>query len=306
MPEKVNVMIDLNIDGDCTNMGALSLLHEYANQGKVRILATTACFNSPLATGCIKAINRYYGRGELPVGILHCQNETHPTPFMKPVNETFCKNKPDGEDAPDTVEVLRRALAQEPDGSVTFVVAGCFASAAALLQSAPDSISPLSGQDLCNRKIKRLVAMAGQFPTFDEIFAENNIRVQIPAAKYVMKHWENELVLSGFEIGIRTLSLLEFRLNGPDDHPLKMMYVINDGEKEWYMEGNPSYDQTAVMEAVEPGKYFDYHAFGHINVTDKEGYTIWEAIEGGKQTYLMPKVPLNEVAKVINGMFLPK
>lgn len=306
MSEKVNVLIDVNIDGDCTNMGALSVLHEYVNQDKARILATTACFNSPLATGCIKAVNRYYGRSDLPVGILHCQNETHPTPFMKTVNETFCRDKPNGEDAPDTVEVLRRALAQEPDGSVTFVVAGCFASAAALLQSDPDDISPLSGQDLCDRKIKRLIAMAGQFPTFDETFAENNIRVQIPAARYVIEHWKNELVLTGFEIGIRTRSLLDFRLYGPDDHPLKMMYVINDGDKNWYMDGNPSFDQTAVMEAVEPGKYFNYHAYGHINVTEKEGITIWEAAEGGKQTYLLPKVPFDEVGKVIDNMIFPK
>ena len=304
MSEQVNVLLDLNIDGDCTNLGALSVLHVYANQGKARILATTACFNSPLATGCIKAINTYYGRPDLPVGILHRQNETHPTPFMKPVNETFRPEHPDGEEAPDSVTVMRRALAQEPDGSVTFVVVGCLASAAALLQSGPDDISPLSGQELCDRKIKRLVAMAGEFPTFNETFGENNIVVQIPAAQYVTEHFTGELVLSGYEIGIRTRSLKEFRLHGSDDHPLKMMYVINDGEG--FTEGNPSWDHTAVMEAVEPGKYFDLHKPGRIEVTEKEGLTVWREEEGGKQTYLMPKVPFDEVAGVINDMIFPE
>ena len=304
MSEQVNVLLDLNIDGDCTNLGALSVLHVYANQGKARILATTACFNSPLATGCIKAINTYYGRPDLPVGILHRQNETHPTPFMKPVNETFRPEHPDGEEAPDSVNVMRRALAQEPDGSVTFVVVGCLASAAALLQSGPDDISPLSGQKLCDRKIKRLVAMAGEFPTFNETFGENNIVVQIPAAQYVTEHFTGELVLSGYEIGIRTRSLKEFRLHGSDDHPLKMMYVINDGEG--FTEGNPSWDHTAVMEAVEPGKYFDLHKPGRIEVTEKEGLTVWREEEGGKQTYLMPKLPFDEVAGVINDMIFPE
>ena len=304
MSEQVNVLLDLNIDGDCTNLGALSVLHVYANQGKARILATTACFNSPLATGCIKAINTYYGRPDLPVGILHRQNETHPTPFMKPVNETFRPEHPDGEEAPDSVTVMRRALAQEPDGSVTFVVVGCLASAAALLQSGPDDISPLSGQELCDRKIKRLVAMAGEFPTFNETFGENNIVVQIPAAQYVTEHFTGELVLSGYEIGIRTCSLKEFRLHGSDDHPLKMMYVINDGEG--FTEGNPSWDHTAVMEAVEPGKYFDLHKPGRIEVTEKEGLTVWHEEVGGKQTYLMPKLPFDEVAGVINDMIFPE
>lgn len=304
MSEQVNVLLDLNIDGDCTNLGALSVLHVYANQGKARILATTACFNSPLATGCIKAINTYYGRPDLPVGILHRQNETHPTPFMKPVNETFRPEHPDGEEAPDSVTVMRRALAQEPNGSVTFVVVGCLASAAALLQSGPDDISPLSGQELCDRKIKRLVAMAGEFPTFNETFGENNIVVQIPAAQYVTEHFKGELVLSGYEIGIRTRSLKEFRLHGSDSHPLKMMYVINDGEG--FTEGNPSWDHTAVMEAVEPGKYFELHKPGRIEVTEKEGLTVWREEEGGRQTYLMPKVPFDEVAGVINDMIFPE
>lgn len=304
MSEQVNVLLDLNIDGDCTNLGALSVLHVYANRNQVRILATTACFNSPLATGCIKAINTYYGRPDLPVGILHRQNETHPTPFMKPVNETFRPEHPDGEEAPDSVTVMRRALAQEPDGSVTFVVVGCLASAAALLQSGPDDISPLSGQELCDRKIKRLVAMAGEFPTFNETFGENNIVVQIPAAQYVTEHFTGELVLSGYEIGIRTRSLKEFHLHGSDDHPLKMMYVINDGEG--FTEGNPSWDHTAVMEAVEPGKYFDLHKPGRIEVTEKEGLTVWHEEEGGKQTYLMPKLPFDEVAGVINDMIFPE
>lgn len=304
MFEKKNVLLDLNIDGDCTNLGALSVLHVLANQGKARILATTACFNSPLATGCIKAINRYYGRGDLPVGILHRQGPTHPTPFMKPVNETFCPDHPDGEDAPDSVEVMRKALAAEPDDSMTFVVVGCFASAAALLQSGPDEYSPLTGQELADRKICRLVAMAGQFPTYgDKTFGENNVAVQVPAAQYVVEHWTKELVLTGYEIGIRTRSLKEFRFHGNEDHPLRMMYQINDGE-EGFLEGNPSWDHTAVLEAVEPGRYFNCHEFGRIDV-DEQGVTTWVPDATRKHSYFLPKIPLEEVAAEINTLIFP-
>lgn len=304
MSEKTNVLLDLNIDGDCTNLGALAVLHVLADQNKANILSTTACFNSPLATGCIKAINSYYGRGNIPVGILHRQEPTHPTPFMKPVNETFRPEHPDGEDAPDTVEIMRKTLAALPDDSAVMAVVGCFASAAALLQSGPDSISPLTGQELAERKIRRIVAMAGQFTTFgDGSFGENNIVVQIPAAKYVVEHWNKELVFSGYEIGIRVRTLKEFREHGSERHPLRMIYRIHNGE-DGAPEGNPSWDHTAVMEAVSPGRYFNRHEFGRIKVDD-QGITTWHDDPKCKHTYLLPKTPLEDVAAEINTLIFP-
>ena len=305
MSEKKKIFMDINIDGDCTNLGALAVLNVLKNLGEAEIIGTTACFQSPLATGCIKAINSYYGNGELPVGILHRQEETHPTPFMKPVNEKFRPEFPDGEDAPDTVDVMRKVLSEQEDESVILVVTGCFASVEALLKSGADEYSPLSGQELAERKISSIFAMAGAFPTFgeDEHFGENNIIVQIPAAKYVTQHWKKELVLSAYEIGIRTRSLFEFSYHGSEDHPLKMMYYIHNGGSN--TQGNPSWDHTAVLDAVRPGKYFDRHEYGDIEVTD-EGVTVWHKKEGGKHSYLLPKVPFDDVAAEINDMIFPE
>ena len=298
------IFIDLNIDGDCTNLGALSVLHVLAGKGEAEILGTTACFDSPLAAGCIKALNRYYGKPELPVGILHCQEATHPTPFMEPVNEKFCPENPCGEDVTDTVDVMRKVLAAQEDDSVTLVIVGCFASFAALLQSGADGYSPLSGQELAERKIKSVVVMGGSFDTFgDEPFPENNIAVQVPAAKYVTEHWQKELVLSAYEIGIRTRSLKEFRLFGSREHPLQMMYEINDGDG--FKEGNPSWDHTAVLEGVFPGRYFDRHEYGHIEITD-DGHTVWHEQSDGRHTYLLPKEPLDKVAALINDLIFPE
>lgn len=307
-----NILLDLNIDGDCTNLCSLAILNILTNRKDARMLATTACFNSPLATGCVKAINHYYGHDDVPVGILHRQNATHPTPFMKPVNETFCPDHPNGEEAPDTVDVMRKALAAEEDGSVVLVVVGCFASFAALLQSLPDDISPLSGQELAERKISRVVAMAGHFPIFEgeKVQAENNVKVQIPAAQYAAQHWKGELVFTDWGLGVRTKSLKEFRTHGSSEHPLRMMYRINDGDdteqsNPWFADGNPSWDQTAVLEAVYPGKYFSYHEFGQV-IVDDAGYTIWQKSIDGKHTYLLPKLPLDDVAATVNDLVFPE
>lgn len=304
LKEKVKVLLDLNIDGDCTNLCSLAVLNILANRGDADILATTACFKSPLATGCIKAINRYYGHPDIPVGILHRQEATHPTPFMKPVNVKFCPDFPDGEDVEDTVDVMRRVLAAQEDDSVVLTVVGCFASVEALLRSEPDEISALDGQTLAEKKISKIVVMGGGFPTFGskEQFAENNIAVQVPAAQYVAEHWKKPLILSAYEIGIRTLSLREFRYFGSDDHPLHMMYVINNGDG--FVNGNPSWDQTAVLESVYPGRYFYYHREGKLSVTD-DGRTILDDRAEGKHTYLIPKVPFESIAADINDMIFP-
>ena len=303
--EKQKVFLDINIDGDCTNLGALAVLNVLALRGEAEMLGTTACFKSPLATGCIKAINEYYGHGDVPVGILHCQDETHPTPFMKPVNEKFRSGHPDGEDCEDSVRVMRKVFSEQADGDTVLVIAGCFASFAALLQSAPDDISPLSGQELAELKIKRVVVMGGAFGTYgsNEVFPENNIYVQIPAAKYVCEHWNGELVLSAYEIGIRTRTLKEFRFHGSDRHPLKMMYDIHNGPGN--SDNNPSWDHTAVIEGVHPGKFFAYHEPGRIEITD-EGLTVWHELPGGKHTYLLPETPLEEVAAYINDLIFPE
>lgn len=306
--EKKKVLFDLNIDGDCTNLGSLAVLNILANYGEAEMLATTACYKSPLATGCIKAINRYYGHGDVPVGILHCQDETHPTAFPSYINQIYCTDNPFGEDVEDTVTVMRRALADQEDESVVFIISGCFASAAALMQSEPDDISDLSGQELCDRKVTRLVVMAGHFGTFGENqFGENNVVVNIPAAQYVVSHWTKELVLSGFEIGWRIQTLKEFRRFGPDKNPLKMIYNIHDGSLNNPTGDNPSWDHTAVLEGVHPGQHFCCHEFGRIIVNDK-GITEWHPEEGGKMTYLLPKGGngLEDVREYINTLIFPE
>ena len=303
-------LIDVSIDGDCTNLCALAVLNVLSKRGEARILASTGNLNTPLATGCIKMINEYYGDQEIPVGILHRRQEPHPSIFLEPVNEMFCPDKPDGEDAPDSVNVMRRALSEEADGSVIMLVVGCFASFADLLRSGPDAISPYSGMELAEKKISRVVAMAGQFQIFDEkVMRENNIVTDVPDAQYVMDHWKGELVLMDFELGYAIRTLKEFRFHETAACPLRLMYRLTDSDvgdvssAKWE-KGNPSWDPAAVLEAVRPGKYFAYHEYGRIEVSD-DGVTTWHEDKDGRQTYLLPKIPTEEVAAVLNDIIFP-
>ena len=99
--------------------------------------------------------------------------------------------------APDVIEVYRKALAAQPDGSVVFVTVGYLTNARDLLQSKPDRHSPLSGVDLVKKKVKRWVCMAWRFPKGREW----NIHRDAPAAIASVRDWPTPILFSGFEIG---------------------------------------------------------------------------------------------------------
>ena len=62
---------------------------------------------------------------------------------------------------PDSVAELRRLIAENP--GVTVVVVGNFYNVGALLQSAPDESSPLTGVELVRQNVSSFVLMAGSF-----------------------------------------------------------------------------------------------------------------------------------------------
>src|SRR5690606_39291538 len=66
-----------------------------------------------------------------------------------------------------------------------------------LLQSPPDEFSPLTGKELVEQKVQRLVSMAGKFPSGREF----NIHEDVKAAKQVVEHWPTQVIFSGWEIG---------------------------------------------------------------------------------------------------------
>lgn len=294
----VSVLFDMDIAGDCTNMGALAILHKLVDRGEARLLATTACYHSPYVAGCIDALNRHYGH-IVPVGTLHRQGDTEKCQFTKELCETFESAYPVGAPTEDSVDVMRRALSGEPDGSVKLVICGCLASAAALLDSEPDDISPLSGRELAAKKIKCTYVMGGQFPTYNDTpFSEANIRFQIPAAQKFCKEWPGQVIFSGYEIGCRVISFNNFTKNGSRSNPVNMAYRIHIGEKN----GTYSWDHTAVLAAVRPeAGYWRLHENGRVVVSDI-GRTSWEPDENGRQAYLLPAYDPDDVAKIIDEL----
>ena len=312
--QKKHVIFDTDIGGDCDDAGALALLHRLCQKGEADLLAVTACYASPYVAGCIDAINRYFGR-PVPVGINYfCPNNGGGV-----YAGALCENCPNGypassfgteEAPPSALSVLRRTLAEAEDNSVTLVVTGTLASMAALIKSEKDAISPLSGKELVGRKICRTVVMGGRFfeswpmviyPDGNEggepVTWEWNIKgTGYTDASAVLDNWMGELVFSSYEIGSYIKTMVGYPSRAPENDPVAMAYRIHNGGA-----GRCSWDLTAMLDAVRPGVYWNYHAFGKI-IVGEDLVTRWERSDEHRHTYLLPLADYEDVRRVIDDL----
>ena len=312
----VKLIFDTDIGGDCDDAGALALIHRLCDRGEAELLAVTHCLNSPYYAGCIDAINRYYGR-EVPVGVNYAAPPSaNPGGIYAAALTEQCPNHyptavhatPQG--AEDTLALLRRILSKAEDHSVTLVCTGTLHSMARLAASVPDNISPLSGQELIRQKLARTILMGGRFfeswpmilyesgnPTHHVMTWEYNIRGSgYENAKTVFENWPGKLVLSSYEIGSYIVSMVGYASRAPKEDPVALAYQLHNQDT-----GRCSWDHTAVLEAIRPGVYWNYHQFGQIMV-DREMVTHWHSRPDSRHTYLLPKVDYEQIRQVIDEL----
>ena len=60
------IFVDTDLGSDCDDGGALALLHALAGLGLCDIIGITYCISCESGPAAIDAINRYYGRQDIP------------------------------------------------------------------------------------------------------------------------------------------------------------------------------------------------------------------------------------------------
>src|SRR6188508_472748 len=65
----LKVIFDTDMDGDNDDVAAAAILHALADEGRVEILAMGVVSRCPQSPACLDAINTYYGRGDIPIGV---------------------------------------------------------------------------------------------------------------------------------------------------------------------------------------------------------------------------------------------
>jgi hypothetical protein len=193
-----------------------------------------------------------------------------------------------GRSAPGATSVLRRALAGQPDGSVVVVQVGFSTNLARLLDSPPDDLSPMPGDELVRRKVRLLSLMAGAFQPIDgnARYREYNIVKDVTSARALAARWPSPMAWSGFEIGIALpfpSASIERDFGYVAHHPVAEAYVRYNPPPH----DRPTWDLTSVLHAVHPDRgYFDLSPTGTVTV-EPDGSTRFVPSPEGRHRYLI-------------------
>lgn len=305
----VKLILDTDIGGDCDDAGALAMMHALADRGECEILAVTHCCRGRQYGECIEAINRYYGRADIPVGVFADSSTASDgnDVYASAIAERF----PSQAAYSDSLTLLRKTLAQAEDGEVTLAVIGSMHTMRRLLESEPDEISSLNGRELIGRKIHSTVVMGGRFhkswpepivfPDGYVVDTEFNIRDDIPSAYLVCREWPGELTMCSYEIGYPIITAQEFQKSARVSNPAAMCYRLWHERTGANGLGRESWDLATVLYAVRPeAEIWKLHPDGRISI-DEKGITTWEKAPG-RQRYLLENLPHEDVRALIDGL----
>ncbi len=312
--EKVQIILDTDMDTDCDDAGALAILNNYMSMGKVTVLGVICDAPTDWGGPCIEAINSYYSHGSIPIGVLRRADYPGKDAERFSLYDDHVKRMPEGvlynkvlgshikkqiNDYPRALDLYRSLLASSRDGSVLICCIGLLTVLDQLLKSKPDQYSSLDGIQLVEKKVKRIVSMAS--PPFPHAGIEKfNWRMDIEAAEYVVNNSPVPIHVSSYGEDILTGASLSYRLS--EDHPVRRAYEIflkGPGKK------RPSWDQIALL-----------YAMGHDrdDFTLEEGYTVsydrtsnnflWtpSGINGRKDRYVRLAISKEKMAEKIEAL----
>lgn len=311
-----NIIIDTDMDTDCDDVGATTLAHRLASQGKANLIGMICDTNITAAAVTIDYINHYFGRGTLPIGKVEIEDyQENPRyhPYIRHseaisadkkyhpamVREFEQKGYPAG-NYPSASTLYRKLLARSEDQSVVICAIGLLTALAQLVLSGPDEISPLTGIELIRAKVKKLVTMAEiSFPgEGEEVF---NWQIERTGAETVLCNWPTELVVSSF--GKEVLTGAAALASCAQDHPVSLAYHAFLSDQ--LLKNRSSWDQIAVL----------YGILGRMDLFEElGGYTLhydgvsnryqWIPAPESKHKYLRPLISNEELANYIEALMV--
>jgi inosine-uridine nucleoside N-ribohydrolase len=289
----IPLIFDTDIGNDVDDVLALGMIHSLQSRGLCQLLAVTITKDHDQCAPFVDAVNTFYGRGDIPVGVVRdgvTPGQSKFTVLAAARDEGRLRYPHDlesGQDAPEAVRLLRQVLADQQDGTVVIVQVGFSTNLARLLDSGPDDFAPHDGHELVTRKVRLLSVMAGAFaPINGRPHREYNIVKDIPAAQKLAESWPTPIFYSGFEIGLAAAypaESIEQDYDYVPHHPLAEAYRLYEPPPH----NRPTWDLTSVLQAVHPDRgYFDLSPPGNVTVAE-DGLTSFEPASDGRHRYLI-------------------
>ena len=156
---------------DVDDVLAVAIAHALADLGEVNLVAVLLNVNLREGASTISAINRYFGH-DVPIGMYDGPLGDPARCAATPAWVNSCR----GFYATDVarryptfalqnqsaLELYRQALHDATDGSIRIASIGFASNLRDLLRSPPDALSPLSGEELLQRKVTKMYMMGGR------------------------------------------------------------------------------------------------------------------------------------------------
>lgn len=301
---EVKIIFDTDMLTDCDDAAALGILHKLADAGEVEILATMVTSSYPKSAPVVEAINTYYNRPDIPVGVpkngsgVYRDNSS----FLDSVAAEFPHRLKSNADAPDAVALYRQLLSEQEDSSVVILTVGYMSNLQPLLKSLPDGYSSLSGRELVSRKVKVWVCMGGNFPA-DDASDNVNFTRDPDAAVYTLTHWPGKIVFAGREIG-HTIFVGDRLKETSPDNPVRRAYQLHReraGKGHW---NHHTADPSAVLLAVRGiADYWTLSASGYIDIKKNCSF-VWKDHSEGNQQYIIQKMDRKKLGRILEDLMI--
>lgn len=304
----VNLIIDSDMAIDADDVGDHAMMWALANRGEVNVLAIIASSANDYTAPAIRAIANYYGHPNVPIGANKAStpniNNSATSVYTKQIVNQFGTPGDTRANYPDAVIVYRQALANAPDGSVYIVANGYYEPLQALLQSQPDSTSPLTGVQLVTRKVRRLVSSAGWFPSG----GEGNFKTDTDAASYVFANWPVEIVSIGADTAY-DVTKGPSTTSDPTQDPVKEAYNLYASAQGLSSATTTAWGQLALLYAVRGGIGTNFSIGGYngqttIDDTNDQfrGQNFWSPTPHAGDSYLEKAITASAMAAILNPL----
>ncbi len=240
------VILDTDIETDCDDVGAVLTLHALAQRGKLGIAGVIASTRDIDSALYLKALLLELGSPVIPVGsnmsLPQGQNYLDHVVRSQAILYTKARDfkhlRPEIEDG---LQLYRRLLAAASDGSVRICAIGLLTLLAALLDSAADDISPLTGRELLAQKVEAIYSMAlAAYPAGCDRF---NYAMDKASAAKVLNDAPCKIVISA--LGSDVLTGAELMQSTPQTSVAALAYRVFGSFNPEFR--RPSWDQMTVL-----------------------------------------------------------
>lgn len=287
----VRIIFDTDMHTDCDDAGAMAVLHALADRGECEIVAVMCSTIDPFAGPTIDAINTYYKRPDIPIGIRKGKGVLRKSLYTQGIAAEFPHNFSAGA-APEAVELYRTVLEEQPDSSVVIATVGYLTNIRELLQL-PAEEGHLSGMELVKRKVRMWVCMGGNFigyPPKDDLKLGNvNFIYDSAASYYAIRHWPGKLVFAGREVCSvpSGLAIGENLSRTPQANPVRRAYELYFGGT---AKNRHVADLATVLYAVRGLRdYWDIQTSGYMDLRTDMTFE-WKFDKDGNQAHLLKKM----------------